>query len=46
MLQTVASRTAQGGGGVLLDPPEPQIIGKTQCFATFLPFRAPASSLL
>ena len=25
-------------------PPEPQIIGKTQCFATFLPFRAPASS--
>ena len=24
--------------------PEPQIIGKTQCFATFLPFRAPASS--
>ena len=30
---------------LLLDPPEPQIIGKTQCFATFLPFRAPASSL-
>ena len=26
------------------DPPEPQIIGKTQCFATFLPFRASASS--
>ena len=26
------------------DPPEPQIIGKTQCFATFLPFRAPGSS--
>ena len=26
------------------DPPEPQIIGKTQCFVTFLPFRAPASS--
>ena len=25
-------------------PPEPQIIGKTQCFATFLPFRAPGSS--
>ena len=25
-------------------PPEPQIIGKTQCFATFLPFRASASS--
>ena len=29
---------------LLLDPPEPQIIGKTQCFATFLPFCAPASS--
>ena len=26
------------------DPPEPQIIGKTQCFATFLPFRTPGSS--
>ena len=25
-------------------PPEPQIIGKTRCFATFLPFRAPGSS--
>ena len=25
-------------------PPEPQIIGKTRSFATFLPFRAPASS--
>ena len=30
---------------LLFDPPEPQIIGTTQCFATFLPFRAPASSL-
>ena len=29
---------------LLFDPPEPQIIGKTQCFATFLPFRAPAAS--
>ena len=29
---------------LIFDPPEPQIIGKTQCFATFLPFRAPASS--
>ena len=29
---------------LLFDPPEPQIIRKTQCFATFLPFRAPASS--
>ena len=29
---------------LLFDPPEPQIIEKTHCFATFLPFRAPASS--
>ena len=29
---------------LLFDPPEPQIIGKTQCSATFLPFRASASS--
>ena len=29
---------------LLLDPPEPQIIGKTQSFATFLPFRASPSS--
>ena len=29
---------------LLFDPLEPQIIGKTQCFATLLPFRAPASS--
>ena len=29
---------------LLFDPPEPQISGKTQCFATFLPFRAPGSS--
>ena len=29
---------------LLFDPPEPQINGKTQCFATFLPFRASASS--
>ena len=27
---------------LLVDPPEPQIIGKTQCFATFLPFRPPS----
>ena len=31
---------------LLFDPPEPHIIGKTQCFAPFLPFRAPASSFL
>ena len=30
---------------LLFDPPEPQMIGKTQCFATFLPFRASASSV-
>ena len=30
---------------LLFDPPEPQIIEKTQSFATFLPFREPASSL-
>ena len=29
---------------LLLDPHEHQIIGKTQCFATFLPFLASASS--
>ena len=29
---------------LLFDTPETQIIGKTQCFATFLPFRASASS--
>ena len=29
---------------LLFDPPEPQIIGKTPCFATFLPFLASASS--
>ena len=29
---------------LLFDPPEPQLIGKTWCIATFLPFRAPVSS--
>ena len=29
---------------LLFDPPEPQIIGKTQCFATFLPLHESASS--
>ena len=29
---------------LLFEPPEPQIIRKTQCFATSLPFRASASS--
>ena len=31
---------------VLRATPEPQIIGKTQCFPTFLPFRAPELFLL
>ena len=31
---------------LLFDPPEPQILGKTQCFATFLPFRASVPSVL
>ena len=31
---------------LLFDLPEPQIIGQAQCFATFLLFRAPASSFL
>ena len=31
---------------LLFDLPEPQIIGKTECFATFLPFRASPSSFL
>ena len=29
---------------LIFDPPEPQIIGKTECFATVLPFRALGSS--
>ena len=29
---------------LLFDPPEPQIVGKTQWIATFLPFRASPSS--
>ena len=29
---------------LLFDRPGPQTVGKTQCFATFLPFRAPGSS--
>ena len=31
---------------LLFDPPEPQTIGKIECFATFLPFCAPASFFL
>ena len=33
-----------GLASLLINPPEPQNHEKTQCFATFLPFRAPASS--
>ena len=39
-----AGSTPAALASLLFDPPDPQIIGKTQCFATFLPFRAPASS--
>ena len=39
-----ASSAPTALASLLFDPPEPQIIGKTQCFATFLPFRASASS--
>ena len=40
-----AGSAAAALASLLFDPPEPQIIGKTQCFATFLPFRASASSV-
>ena len=39
-------RTRRFSEPILFDPPEPQIMGKTQSFAIFLPFRAPASSFL
>ena len=39
-----ASSAPAALASLLFDPPEPQIIGKTQCFATFLPFRASESS--
>ena len=39
-----AGSTPAALASLLFEPPEPQIIGKTQCFATFLPFRASASS--
>ena len=39
-----ASSAPAALASLLFDPPEPQIIGKTQCFATFLPFLASASS--
>ena len=39
-----AGSAPAASASLLFDPPEPQIIGKTQCFATFLPFRASASS--
>ena len=37
-------RTRRFSEAIPFDPPEPQIIGKTQWIATFLPFRGPASS--
>ena len=43
-LRNVLRATTACLASLLFDPPEPQIIGKTQCFATFLPFRAPGSS--
>ena len=39
-----AGSTPAALASLLFDPPEPQIIGKTLCFATFLPFHASASS--
>jgi len=39
-----AGSAPAASASLLFDPPEPQIIGKTQCLATFLPFRAPGSS--
>ena len=39
-----AGSTPAALASLLFDPPEPQIIGKTKCFATFLPFHAPGSS--
>ena len=40
-----ASSAPAALASLLFNPPEPQNIRKTQCFATFLHFRAPASSL-
>ena len=37
-------RTRRFSEPTFFNPPEPQIIGKRQCFAAFLPFRASASS--
>ena len=37
-------RTRRFSEPILFNPPEPQNHEKTLCFATFLPFRAPASS--
>ena len=39
-----AGSAPAASASLLFDPREPQIIGTTQCFATFLPFRAPGSS--
>ena len=39
-----AGSAPAASASLLVDPPEPQIIGKTQCFGTFLRFLASASS--
>ena len=41
----LASSAPAALASLLFDPPGPQIIGKTQCWATLLPFRAPAPSV-
>ena len=41
-----ASSAPAALASLLFDSPEPQIIGKTQWIATFLPFRASVSSVL
>ena len=41
-----AGSTLAALASLLFDPPVPQNIGKTLCFATFLPFRAPRSSFV
>ena len=49
LLATAACNFSHGSApaalaSLLFDPQDPQIFGKTQCFATFLTFRAPVSS--
>ena len=44
LIWPAGSAPAAALASLLFDPVEPQIIGKTQCFVTLLPFRAPGSS--